>query len=144
MKTSVRYAGDDFFIAVSPGGHAHVFETKAERKSAPTPVEMLLSALGACTGADVMSILAKKREKITEYRNEVTGERREEHPRSFQTIHVHHVVRGHRVSEAAVAQAVELSDSKYCGVAATFRPTAQISSSFEIIQEPDAASGGER
>jgi len=139
MKTFVQYAGNDFFIGVSPGGHAHVFDTNGERKSAPTPVEMLLSAIGACTGADVVSILGKKRQKITGYRNEVSGERREEHPRSFQQIHIHHIVRGHGVSEAAVAQAVELSDTKYCSVAASVRPAAHITSSFEIIEEPASA-----
>jgi len=139
MKTFVQYAGNDFFIGVSPGGHAHVFDTNGERKSAPTPVEMLLSAIGACTGADVVSILGKKRQKITGYRNEVSGERREEHPRSFQQIHIHHIVRGQGVSEAAVAQAVELSDTKYCSVAASVRPAAHITSSFEIIEEPASA-----
>ncbi|MBI4911033.1 MAG: OsmC family protein [Acidobacteria bacterium] len=140
MKTSVQFAGDDFFVALSPGGHAHVFETNSERKSAATPVEMLLSALGACTGADITMILAKKRQKITGYRVEVTGERREEYPRSFTHIHIHHIVRGRHVSENAVAQAIELSDTKYCSVAAALRPAAQISNSFEIVEEGDVAS----
>jgi putative redox protein len=139
MKTLVHYAGNDFFIAISPGGHAQVLETNSQRKSAPSPVDLLLSAVGACSGADVVSILAKKRQKITDYRNEVTAERREEFPKSFKTFHIHHVVRGHQVSEAAVAQAVELSDTKYCGVAASLRPTAEITSSFEIIEEPEDA-----
>lgn len=137
MKTLVQYAGDGFFIGVSPGGHAHVFETNSERQSAATPLEMLLSALGACTGADVVSILTKKRQKVTDYRVEVSGERRQDFPKSFEVIKIHHIVRGHHLSTVAVQQAIELSDTKYCGVAATLRPTAQISSSFEIIQEPD-------
>jgi len=83
MKTSVQYAGNDYFIGVSPGGHAHVFDTNGDRKSAPTPVEMLLSAIGACTGADVVSILAKKRQKVTGYRNEVSGQRRQSIPAAF-------------------------------------------------------------
>lgn len=139
MKTSVQYAGDQFFIATTSSGHAHVFETNTERNSAATPVEMLLSALGACTGADITSILSKKRQKVTAYRVEVTGERREEFPRRFMTIHIHHIIRGRHVSEDAVAQAIELSDSKYCSVAATLRPTARISNTFEIIEETDEA-----
>ncbi|HME08117.1 MAG TPA: OsmC family protein [Bryobacteraceae bacterium] len=137
MKTTVQYAGNDFFIGVSPGGHAHVFETNSERKSAPTPVEMVLSALGACTASDVVSILTKKRQTITSYRVEVSGERRDEFPRSFKLIHIHHVIHGRHISEPAVVQAIELSDTKYCGVAASLRPTAEISSSFEIIEDPD-------
>ena len=135
MKATVRCAGDEFFIAVSPSGHAQIIDTDGERKSAATPMEMLLMALGACTATDVASILAKKRERITDYRIEVSGERRKEAPRSFETIHVHHVVRGHSVSQRAVAHAIELSDTKYCSVAATLRPTAQITSSYEIVQD---------
>ena len=138
MKATVRYAGDELFIAVSPSGHAQIIDTDGERKSAATPMEMLLMALGACTATDVASILAKKRERITDYRVEVSGERRNEVPRSFETIHIHHVVRGHSLSERAVAHAIELSDTKYCSVAATLRPTAQITSSYEIVQEVQA------
>jgi putative redox protein len=135
MKATVQSAGDGFFLAVSPGGHAHAFETDSKRNAAATPVEMLLMALGACTAVDVESILAKKRQKVTSYRIELTGERREEMPRSFHTIHVRHIVHGHGISEKAVAQAVELSDTKYCSVAATLRPTVRIVTSFQIVED---------
>ena len=97
-------------------------------------MEMLLTAVGACTAVDVVSILEKKRQNVTDYRVEVTGERREENPRAWVKMHVHHIVYGRNVSEQAVAQAVELSDAKYCSVAATLRPTAEITTSFEIIE----------
>lgn len=143
MKATVEYAGDDLFIAVGPSGHAHLFDTNGERKRAPSPMETLLTAAGACTAADVVSILAKKRQRVTAYRVEVEGERREEFPRSYRTIHVHHVIRGHGVSESAVASAIELSDQKYCSVAASLRPTARISTSFEIIEETNDAGTGD-
>jgi putative redox protein len=133
-KATVQYAGDEFFIGTSPSGHAQTIDGKADRKFAPTPVEMLLVSVAACTAVDVVSILEKKRQAITDYKAEVTGERREEHPRAFTKFHVHHIVYGHDVSEQAVAQAVELSDTKYCSVAATVRPTAKITTSFEIIE----------
>jgi putative redox protein len=106
-------------------------------------MEMLLSAIGACTAADVVSILAKKRQRVTAYRVEVKGERREEFPRRYQAIHIHHIVTGHGVSQSAVASAVELSDQKYCSVAASLRPTVRISTSFEIIEEADHARTGD-
>lgn len=134
-KATVLYGGNDFFIGISPGGHAQVMETNGERCSAATPVELLLVALGGCTGSDVVDILRKKREEITDYRIEVTGERRTDFPRSFKTIQVRHIIKGRNISESAVKQAIELSDSKYCSMAATLRPTAEISVSFEIIQE---------
>ena len=128
------YAGDDFFIGTTPSGHAQAIDTKGERKAAPTPMEMLLVSVAACTAADVISILEKKQQNVTDYKIEVSGERREEYPQAFVKFHVHHIVYGHDVSEQAVAQAIELSDTKYCSVAATVRPTAEITTSFEIVE----------
>ncbi|MBA2606392.1 MAG: OsmC family protein [Acidobacteria bacterium] len=133
-KATVRYAGDEFFIGTTPSGHAQTIDAKGDRKSAPTPMEMLLIAVAACTAVDVVSILEKKRQHITDYKVEITGERRDGHPRAFTKFHVHHIVQGHNVSEQAVAQAIELSDTKYCSVAATIRPTAEILTSFEIVE----------
>lgn len=84
---------------------------------------------------DVISILRKKRQQVTDYRVEIRGDRREEHPRSFRRLDVHHIVRGHAIAEASVAQAVQLSTEKYCSVAATLRPTAEIVSTWEIQEE---------
>lgn len=133
-KSVIHYAGDEFFIGTSPSGHAQAIDSKTDRKAAPTPMEMLLTAVGACTAVDVVSILEKKRQVVTDYKVEVTGTRREEHPRSFDKIHVHHIVSGRGVSEQALEQAIKLSDEKYCSVAATVRPTAEITTSFEIIE----------
>lgn len=133
-KATIKYAGDEYFIGIGSSGHAQVIDTKGDRKSAPSPMEMLLVAVGACTAVDVVSILEKKRQVVTDYKVEVTGERRDEHPRSFSKINVHHIVYGRNISEQAVAQAIELSDTKYCSVAATVRPTAEITTSFEIIE----------
>jgi putative redox protein len=133
-KATIKHAGDEFFIGISPSGHAQAIDTKGDRKSAPTPMELLLMAVGACTAVDVVSILEKKRQVVTDYRVEVTGERREENPRAYTKIRVHHIVYGRNVSEQAVARAIELSDTKYCSVAATVRPTAEITTSYEIIE----------
>ena len=133
-KAVVKDAGDEFLIATTPKGYSLTIDTKSERSSAPTPVELLLVSVAACTAVDVVSILEKKRQAVTDYRVEITGERREEHPRAFTKMHVHHIVYGHDVSEQALARAIELSDSKYCSVAATVRPTVEITTSFEIIQ----------
>src|SRR5436190_15706648 len=96
---TLDYAGDDFFVAVTPSGHAQVLDIKGERSAASGPLELLLIALGGCTGADVISVLQKKREKVTAYKIEIRGERREEHPRSFRRFEVRHIVRGMGISE---------------------------------------------
>ena len=133
-KAIVKDAGDEFLIATTPKGYSLTIDTKSERSSAPTPVELLLVSVAACTAVDVVSILEKKRQNVSDYKIEITGERREEHPRAFTKMHVHHIVYGHDVSEQAVARAIELSDTKYCSVAATVRPTVEITTSFEIIE----------
>jgi putative redox protein len=135
-KATVQYAGDGFFVGTPPSGHAQVMDSKGDRHAAPTPVELLLVSVAACTAMDVQSILEKKRQDVTAYTVEVRGTRVEDHPRKFTTFNVHHIVHGRNVSEKAVADAVELSDTKYCSVAATVRPTATITTSFEIINVP--------
>jgi putative redox protein len=134
-KAIVHYGGNGFFIGISPGGHSLVMETNGERAAAATPVELLLIAVGGCMGSDVIEILRKKREHVTDYRVEVRGERRETFPRSFKKIQLHHIIRGANVRQESVKQAIELSDSKYCSVAAALRPTAEISMTFEVVQE---------
>ena len=136
-KATIHFAGNDFFVGVTPSGHAQAIETDSARASAATPMELLLIALGSCTGVDVISILKKKRQHVTDYRIEVSGDRREDYPRSYTRLHVKHIVRGHGVSEAAVAQAIELSDTKYCSVAATLRGSAEIVTSYEIVEEDE-------
>ncbi|PYS28370.1 MAG: hypothetical protein DMF75_18915 [Acidobacteria bacterium] len=131
----MQFAGDEFFVGVTPSGHAQAIETNSKRNRAATPMELLLIALGSCTGVDVISILKKKRQKVTDYRIEVSGERREEFPRSYTQLNVKHIVRGRGLSEAAVARAIELSDQKYCSVAATLRGSAEIVTSYEIVEE---------
>ena len=138
-KATVAYAGDEFYIGTPPSGHSQLNDVKGDRRAAPTPVEMLLVAVAGCTAADVQSILEKKRQDVTEYRVEITGKRAEEHPWKFLTLHIHHIVRGRDVSEEAVRHAIELSDTKYCSVAATVRPTATITTSFEIVDVPTEA-----
>jgi putative redox protein len=133
-KATVQYAGDDFFIGTAPSGNVQLMDSKADRHAAPTPLEMLLVSVAACTAFDVQSILAKKRQDVTDYRVEVVGERADDHPRKFIKFHVHHIVHGRSVSEKALADAIELSDTKYCSVAATVRPTAEITTSFEIVE----------
>lgn len=134
-KAIIEHASDELFIGVSPSGHAQVIETNSERARAATPMELLLLALGGCAAVDVVSILQKKRERLTGYRIEVRGERREEYPRKYTRIEVRHLLKGHKLKEKSVAQAIELSENKYCSVAASLRPSVEIVSSYEIIEE---------
>ena len=137
-KAVIKLKGEDLFVGKTPSNNEITIDTDHLRHSAPSPMELLLLALGSCTGVDVASILHKKRQDVLEYKIEVSGERRDEHPRSYKRLAVHHIVTGRNISEHAVAQAIELSETKYCSVAATLRPTAEISSTFEIIEAGDS------
>lgn len=130
----VNAVASDLFLGVTPSNHALAIDTDHLRHSAPSPMELLLLALGSCTAVDVATILRKKRQDVVDYRVEVRGLRREKHPRSYKRLEVHHIVTGRSISERSVAQAIELSETKYCSVAATFRPTVEIVSTFQVIQ----------
>lgn len=134
-KATIQLVGEDLFVGTTPSGHAQIIETNSTRNTAGTPMELLLVALGGCTGVDVISILKKQRQHVTDYRIEVGGERRDDHPRAYTRLFVKHIVRGRGISDRAVARAIRLSDEKYCSVAATLRGTAEIVTSFEIIED---------
>jgi putative redox protein len=133
-KTTIQHCGDDIFIGTNSFGKSVTIDTNSDRHSAPTPMELLLIAVGSCTAVDVTDILRKKRQEVSDYKIEISGERRDEHPRAFTKINVHHIVYGRNVSAQAVERAIQLSDEKYCSVAATIRPTATITTSFEVIE----------
>ncbi len=131
----LRHAGGEAFVAESQSGHAIVTSFGHEKLTAPSPMELLLIALGGCTGSDVVSILEKKRQRVTGYDIEVRGERRAEHPRIYTRIEVVHNVRGHAIDPKAVQHAVELSETKYCSVSAMLSAAAQISMRYAITDE---------
>ncbi|HSK65016.1 MAG TPA: OsmC family protein [Pyrinomonadaceae bacterium] len=140
-KAIVKFVDDDLFVGTTPGGRAIVLDTNSQRSSAPSPVELLLVALGSCMATDVASILNKKRQRVTSYTVEVSGERRAEYPRSYTSMKVHHILTGTAISPQAVAKAIELSETKYCSVSATLKPQVEIQITFEIIEESRQTTG---
>ena len=104
---------------------------------APNPVEMLLATLGGCEGMDVISLLRKKRQRVTSYEIELRGERRAEHPRKFTRIEVVHRLRGHELSETAIAEAIRMSETRYCSVRASLDPAIVITNRLEVIAETE-------
>ena len=98
-----------------------------------SPMEMLLVGLAGCTGMDVLSILRKKRQDVTGYEVHVQGIRADTHPKVFVEINVEHLVTGHNIQPAAVARAIELSETRYCGAAAMLGKVARITNTYRII-----------
>lgn len=102
---------------------------------APSPVVLLLLALGGCSGMDVIGILRKKRQQVSAYAIELVAQRREEHPRAVTAIEVIHRVTGKGIDPQALEDAIQLSDTKYCSVHATLVPGVLVTSRQVIVEE---------
>ena len=100
------------------------------------PMEAVLIGLGGCTAFDVISILKKSRQQVTDCVAELEAERADTAPKVFTRIHVHFVVSGTRLDPKKVARAIELSANKYCSATAMLGKTAEITHDFEIIEAP--------
>jgi putative redox protein len=126
-----------FDSEVPSGGTVRFDASPASGGTGPTPMEVLLTTLAACAAMDVVSILEKKRQKVTSYRVEVEGERPPEGtwPRPYTRIKLRHVLTGEGLDPAAVARAVALSDEKYCSVTATLRSEPVIESEWAIDKD---------
>ena len=111
----LHHEGGMLFAAAPSSGHPIAFDDRSSNKGG-SPVETILSALGACSAMDVISIAIKKRQAVTAYDIHVTGSQRDEYPQVFTEIDVIHEVTGTNLSEAAIRRAIELSATKYCPV----------------------------
>ncbi len=133
MQTAiVKWVDGEQFLATLPSGHALPIDANRERNSAPGPMELMLAALGSCTATDVVMILAKKRQKLESLEIVIQGERAPEPPTVWVKLEILYRLCG-TLDEKAVARAIELSQNKYCGAAATLRKTAEIHFRYEIL-----------
>jgi putative redox protein len=105
----------------------------------PSPKALLLAALGGCTALDVVSILRKKRQDFVDVDVRVEGYTAADHPRRYERVVLTYVVRGRNLDPAAVARAVELSESKYCSVSATLKQATVIETRIELTEETPVA-----
>jgi putative redox protein len=101
----------------------------------PRPVELMLYALGGCTGMDVVSVLEKKRMDVRGVEVVVEGTQREDdYPHYYETISLRYIVTGVGIPDAAVARAIELSETKYCSVKGAFGPQVTVNTSFSVVE----------
>ena len=134
MQTaSVNWIGEQKFFALSPSGHGLVLDADRQSNKAPGPMELLLVALGACTAADVVNILEKKRQKLESLEVVVSGERASEPPAVWTKLELLYRLRG-PLDEAAVKHAIDLSEEKYCSVAGMLKKTATLTYRYEVLK----------
>ncbi len=98
----------------------------------PRPKELILMALGGCTGSDIVSILQKKRVPMKDLRINLTAQTAEEHPQAYTAIHIEYVIAGEGINPADVERAIELSTTKYCSVSAMLKASVEITHSYRI------------
>ena len=134
--TTVKWIDGKQFIGIDSTKHSVVLSTPDEGIGIK-PSDLLLIAVAACSAVDVVEILEKKRMPLSLLEISSSAEQDQYPPWTFRKIHLHFKIAGKNLTEKAVAQAIQLSEEKYCSVAATVRATAQITTDFEILAEPE-------
>lgn len=135
MSVSLHWDGELRFIAENGNGAKLTIEPGPAYGGSgkyPTPMEMLVMALGACTGMDIVSILKKMRVDLKSFRIEIVPTRRQEHPKYYEEIKMAYVLSGDGLTEDKVRKAAELSNEKYCSVGIMLRDKAKITYDLKI------------
>ena len=130
---TVKWIEGKQFIGIDSTNHSVVLSTPKEGIGIK-PSDLLLIAVASCSAVDVVEILEKKRMTLTHLEISSSGEQDQDPPWTFRKIHMHYKIAGKNLTEKAVAQAIQLSEEKYCSVAATIRGTAEIITDFEILE----------
>lgn len=137
MKARIKWVENVCFMGESETGHAVILDGAPEaggRNLGMRPMEMLLIGMGACTSFDVVTILKKARQPVTDCVAEIEADRADEVPKVFTRIHVHFVVTGKGLNAGQVERAVKLSAEKYCSASIMLGKSVDITHDFEIIE----------
>jgi len=136
MKSRVKWLDNMSFVGESASGHSVVMDGPLEaggRNLGIRPMEMLLLGLGGCSSFDVLSILKKGRQTISNCEVEITAQRADTEPRVFTKIHLHFILEGKELNETKVAKAIALSAEKYCSAFNMLEKTANITYDYKVI-----------
>ncbi|HYM35938.1 MAG TPA: OsmC family protein [Steroidobacteraceae bacterium] len=139
MKARVKWVQDVMFVGESGSGHAVVMDGSPEsggRNLGIRPMEMLLIGLGSCTAFDVVTILRRGREQVTDCVIELNGQRAETEPKVFTAVELVYKVTGKNLDRSKVERAVNLSAEKYCSASKMFSMTAKLTHRIEVIEQP--------
>ena len=133
MTAKIKWLESQKFVGESGTGHSVVMDSIDSNKGI-SPMEMLLLGVGGCTSIDVLSILKKSKQDVLDFEVRVEAERKEKHPRVFQEVNIHYIIKGRKISESHVARAIELSTKKYCGASITLgRSGTKMKYTHEIV-----------
>ena len=141
MRARIKWVENVSFIAESGSGHGILLDGAPEaggRNLGARPMELLLMGLGGCTAFDVVTILRKGREKVTDCVVELEADRAPSEPKVFTRIHLHYRLKGRGLAPAKVERAIALSAEKYCSATAILEKTAKITHDWEVLEEEDS------
>lgn len=136
MKSRVKWLDNMSFVGESASGHSVVMDGPPEaggRNLGIRPMEMLLLGLGGCSSFDIVSMLKKGRQDITNCEVEISAKRADSEPKVFTEIHLHFIIEGNNLSENKVSKAIKLSAEKYCSASIMLGKTAVVTHDYEII-----------
>ena len=132
MQTAnLKWVQDEIYIVTTTSNHIIPIDNST-KKTAPGSMELVLAALTSCTATDIVLILQKKRQKLESLEIEAKGERSTDSPAIFTKIELIYRLRG-TLDEKAVRDTIELSEKKYCSVAAMLSKTTEITYRYEIL-----------
>jgi putative redox protein len=137
MKARIKWVEHVSFLGESESGHAILMDGAPEgggRNLGPRPMETMLLGTGGCTAYDVVLILKKSRQPISDCVVEIDAERAAQDPKVFTRIHFHFIVSGKGLNPQRVEQAIHLSAKKYCSASIMLGKTAEITHDFEIVE----------
>lgn len=123
------------FVALTGSGHNLLLDDAAGG-TGPKPIELVAVGLAGCTAFDVITVLRQKyHQKVTGYEVRVEADQAERPPQVFTAVRIHHVVTGYEIDVAALAEAIRLSEEKYCSVGAMLQKTASFHTTYEILED---------
>jgi putative redox protein len=144
MKARIKWVQDVMFLGESGSGHSVVMDGAPDaggRNLGVRPMEMLLLGLGGCSAFDVMLILKRGREAVTDCVVDIDAERATTDPKVFTKIQMHYTVTGHALDLKKVERAVALSAEKYCSASAIMAKTAELSHTITIVESQPTSTG---
>ena len=130
----VSWSGENVFLGTDTAGHSVVYDSNDDVMKGIGPMRAILTALGACTGMDIVAILKKRKQKLKSLKILLSGDRPKYGlPKPWTSIHVKYVLSGEKLNRRFVEEAIRDSTEKYCSVGASLSPTAKITHSYEIV-----------
>jgi putative redox protein len=138
MQARIKWKDGASFLAESGSGHTVLMDGPPEaggKNSGPRPMEMLLMGTGGCASFDVVMILKKSRQDISDCVVEIEAERAPQEPKVFTRIHFHFILTGKKLNRGKVERAITLSAEKYCSASIMLAKTAELTHDFEIVEE---------